>query len=154
MTQEIKDLDRSLTISRVNPNERDAFVSLTVRDDNSRTIFLRLEIDMQSFADTLTGLACVHCTGDVRGLDRIGKTEEIKQFKVDLPKSAKFRDKVAAKKAVLEACPEGWTPDLHFSSQDSFFIKGNSIYSTEDDETVCVRTVIRRWVDNPVEEEG
>ena len=38
---------------------------------------------------------------------------------------------------IKKECPDGWTPDLHFSSQDSFFHKDYELWA---------RTKIRRWV--------
>jgi hypothetical protein len=57
----------------------------------------------------------------------------------EVPKwNTDISDKEQAMELAKEHCPYGWTPDLYFNSQDSFFYK---------DKKRFARTTIRRWVE-------
>ena len=131
-------LKMSLSISRVHCNIEGDYVSIEVKDENACVKLLRLKMSMENFAQAITGLHSTECVGEVSGLDKVGKKHENRDFSFELPEGTKFRDKTAAVKAVMEACPKGWTPDISFSSQNSF-------YSADGKE--WARTTIRRWVE-------
>jgi len=114
-------------------------VKIQVTDGESRCQFLDLEMDAAEFTAALGRHAARPAKGVVCGLDKVGLIQENKSWEFEITPVGSFyhgRQEIARKAAKL-SCPEGWTPDLAFSSQDSFFRKG---------EEEWARTTIRRWV--------
>jgi hypothetical protein len=63
---------------------------------------------------------------------------ESKSFEFKLPEGTDYHNqKQQAINTVMNTCPESWEPDTSFSSQGSFFTKG---------EEKWAKTTIRRWV--------
>jgi hypothetical protein len=54
-----------LTISRVTSNEREAYICIALRDERYKPV-LEIEVDLESFARTVTGQGCVDCQFDAR----------------------------------------------------------------------------------------
>lgn len=114
-------------------------VRLEIRDNASRVTFVRAILSPDSFMRMMSNQADVKVEGvEIRGLEKLGKEMENKTFEFELPETTwSNQDEIACKRAA-EVCPEGWIPDLHFSSQGSFFIK---------DGVSMARCTIRRWID-------
>lgn len=134
--REIRDARFTLQICRES-------VWLEVEDFDSRETFVRVELTPQQFVDAMARLACVPCKATVGGLGHIGKYHECKDFDFVIPEKVaddwKNRQRIAAEIAARE-CPDGWTAEEYFGSQDSFFSKDGKNYA---------RCTIRRWVDAP-----
>ena len=114
-------------------------VTIEVHDAAAAVRFLTLELTPEQFCAVLGRLAMVPCqSAKVTGLDLVGKSHECKNFEFPLPAGVKWRDKEAATTEVQRVCPDGWEPDLYFSSQDSFFDREGQRWA---------RTMIRRWVE-------
>jgi len=131
-----QELDLMITISRVRGSD-DPYIAVEITDDTSGMTFVCMKLALDAFAEAVTGLSCVHGSGEVNGLDRVGKKMEHKTFEFSLGKTGVFRDKEAAQKIVQKKCPKGWTPDDSFNSQNSFFDKDGERWA---------RCIIRRWV--------
>lgn len=115
-------------------------LEIEIMDNGSRTTFVRAALSPEQVVQAMSRLANTECSLVVsRGaLERVGTVAEHKKFEFKIGNSVDWRDKKdeAIKLAKLE-CPEGWIPDLYFSSQDSFFTKDGEQWA---------RTTIRRWV--------
>lgn len=119
----------------------DDSIKLKVYDKTSGVTFLDMTLTREQFINaTMNRLG----NTDVKStylchLDKVGKTMEMQTLEFEMPDGSEFRDKEVAAKIVHEKCPDGWTPDTGFSSQNSFFtkMKSNGRYA---------RTTIRRWV--------
>jgi len=133
----MENLPMSVRIGRASSSTEDDYMILEVEDREANVLFLRLKMSLGEFANVITNRTG-QGTADVRGLECIGKVHQCKTFVFELPKDSEFRSKEAAREAVQEACPEGWTPDTCFNSQSSFFREGDKQYA---------RTFIRRWVE-------
>ena len=133
-------IDTKLTISKPHSNqEEDTLVQLKVEDVSSGARFLTLEISARDLMVAIMGLSATPCTATVRGLDKVGKQQECKDFEFKLPPSeypTGGSRKVIAEEVVRHVCPEGGTPDIYFGSQSSFFTRDGNIWA---------RTTIRRW---------
>lgn len=110
---------------------------IEVTDKEASVRFLDIELNQKQTCQALSRLGNTPCEIRVQGLDRIGKKHECKIFEFELGNVEWLKEKESAIKKVKKLCPEGWVPDLYFSSQSSFFTK---------DGKKCARTFIRRWV--------
>jgi hypothetical protein len=98
-----------------------------------------LNVGHREFNQALGRLSCVPCLdADVRP-EVAGKIMEHKpfEFQIDLTGVSYKRKRVVTRVKALELCPDGWYPDTHFGSQESFF---------ERDGEQWARTTIRRFV--------
>jgi len=121
----------------------DDSISMKVYDKTSGTTFLDMTLTREQFINaTMNRLGNTDVeSAHVCNLDKIGKTMEMQTLEFEMPQGSEYHDKETAMEIAKEKCPDGWTPDLGFSSQNSFFtkvkMKSNSRYA---------RTTIRRWV--------
>jgi len=137
--------EASLSISRVHNSGCEDYIALRIEDDDAHIQFVELEIPFKAFSEALTGLSSRPCLMVVRGLDKVGKKQEmIHPFNFELPEDAEYRDKESARTALSSACPKGWTGSDYFGSQSSFF---------EEDGKQFASTTLRRWVDKPDSED-
>jgi hypothetical protein len=73
----------------------------------------------------------------VYSLERVGKEMKMDKLQFPLPKNVSYRNKKEAAKAEAgHLCPEGWTHDNYFNSQDSFFDKDGEPWA---------QVIIRKW---------
>ena len=125
-----------LTISRQS-GDRER-ISIQICDDRAGIEFVEATLTLEQYALAISGQGYVPCEVEVQGLENVGKrleTDEL-EFRLGCSEYGGRRKEVAAQQAA-ERCPAGWTPDLYFGSQSSFFRK--------DGET-WARCTIRRWV--------
>ena len=119
----------------------DGIVEIEFQDDlavNSRIV---AKIPYDDFLTALgSRLVGQECDVELINPDKFGKKREhsIIEFKV-ADKYEYGKSEELAKEKVGAACPDGWEPDMYFSSQNSFFRKGEEMWA---------RTSIFRWVDN------
>lgn len=115
-------------------------MSIDVRDGDAAISFLRLRLDPVQACSAMGQLAYTHATlAEVRGLDCVGKKMENQTLAFPLPPEADYPNQKKLAAAAAEAhCPEGWTHDNYFGSQESFFQKDGKPWA---------RVTIRRWVD-------
>ena len=114
-------------------------ILMHIEDVASGVRFLELRMTPEAFTAALGRRAYCPAEARVRGLDRIGLQREQDEIIFPMPDDTDYRMKqtVAIREAMRE-CPDGWEPDLSFSSQDSFF---------QRDGKEWARTTIRRWVE-------
>lgn len=118
----------------------DRGVEITIEDHVSSEPIARVTMTPEMFVRCAMGrLACATCEVEVGELSRIGKKMEVSKFTFPVPDMEYGKRKETAAKLALTHCPEGWFPDLYFSSQDSFF-------RTLDGKEMA-RCTMRRWVD-------
>lgn len=117
--------------------DRDDGLRIELECDTSGITFAVANLDKDQTIAALSRQAMVDCELDLRGLERVGKTVEIDRIEFPMPYHHYIEKKdVAAREAVIR-CSDGWTPDLYFGSQDSFFKKDGHEWA---------RTFIRRYV--------
>lgn len=114
-------------------------LSIEITDSDAFVSFCELNLNQEQTCKALSRLGnCSVVKCDVRGLDRIGKILETDKLDFSLGDCSCTKLRETAIRLVHENCPEGWTPDCWFDSQDSIYIE-NGMYRA--------RTTIRRWVE-------
>lgn len=132
------ELKGNITICKTTGNNYKK-IHIEISDEVSRIRFCDVIMDLDAFADALTGLGFCKCDIDVRGLEHLGKRKERKQLTLKMPDVGwKERDKTAFN-ILSQNCPDGWTPVNYFGSQGSFFFKDGELY---------VVGTVERWVHN------
>jgi len=134
-----------ITIStRRSPDEGKVHIEL--RDPNAIVRFLALSMDMANFTRALGGLSCCDCEIEVHDLEKVGKIRESKPLEFELA-THDFGDKrmAMASAAAADRCPDGWTPNVSFNSQDSFYTRDGKSWA---------RTTMHRWVERTEEEDN
>jgi len=111
-------LPLKLTISRPQCSNGRKYISIAIMDETSRIQFLDAEIELEAFAEVLTGLSYVPMKGELIGLEHIGKTRVAERREIVCPLKCYDRDKLAA---WLEdnAQEEGWIVSTYLGSQSS-----------------------------------
>ncbi len=110
---------------------------IKLRDDTSSNDIAEIKISAKNLALAFSGLYGVECEAKIFNIDKINKKMEHKKFEFEIGKDSFFNRKEIAIEKIKNTCPEGWIPDMYFSSQDSFFTKNEKDYA---------RCTIRRWV--------
>jgi len=117
-------------------------IQLEDRDASKR--FAVIKLTPEQVCTSFSQLVYTPCEIELHDLDKVGKKMEHKVFEFPMPENALTSyDKKTAIKEVKRICPKGWTPDLHFSSRNSFFYKDE-----RNLRKPYARTRIRRWVNN------
>lgn len=112
-----KDIQISMAISR--PSGRDeSYISIELRDEESRTRFIDVKIPLAQFSEALTGLMVSGIPAHVRGLDVVGKRKIIEPRSKEYPLKGHTRD-LQEKWLVENAQEEGWILDPYLGSQGS-----------------------------------
>ena len=110
--------------------------TIEIRDNASREEFVEVRLTASQLCQALSRSANTPCEIKTRNLDRVGKTMIMDDLVFEMPKHCYINRKDVAKQEATRVCPDGWTPDLYFGSQRSFFSKDGKEYA---------RTTIRRW---------
>lgn len=99
----------------------------------------KIRFSPQQWFNAISGLGCSQCDATISydAVSHIGKRMEMLPLVFEMPKDAWPKQKEIARKLAKEKCPEGWSPDLYFGSQGSFFNKEGKSWA---------KTAIRRWV--------
>jgi hypothetical protein len=121
----------------------DGFVTIEIYDKSSNTTFVNIKMTYEQYVNAsmcrLANADVEHT--EVMHLDKVGKKMEMQTFEFAIPPEY---DRYAKNfislicEYVKTVAPDGWTPDLYFSSK-------GSIYSNKDG-VAYARTTIRRWV--------
>jgi len=133
---EQKEIDSNIDILYSN-----GVINIRLYDDNAGVKFIDLELSPEDFCDATMGrLSRLRCKAEVSNLDKVGKTLKIDHITYKIDNNTIYnndkREELARTKAI-ENCPEGWTPDLYFGSQNSFTHKGDELWA---------KCIIRKWV--------
>jgi hypothetical protein len=111
-------------------------IRISVYDKASGKSFLEMDLTREQFVNAVLnrlGNTDVK-SAEVFHLDLVGKTMEIERLEFEI---TVWHDKQSAIKIAQEICPEGFTPDLSFDTNTSFYDKNGKYYA---------RTTARRWV--------
>lgn len=117
----------------------DGGATIEFYDAEACVTFAKATLTAEELCNAMSRLMHTDCRMEVQHLDKIGKTLEHKELIFEMPEDLfyeKGRNELATKLA-KKNCPEGWTPECYFSSQNSFFNK---------DGKHMARCNIRRWV--------
>lgn len=125
-----------LTISRLRGDKE--CVSISIEDTDAVLTFVRLELDLEQFAEALMGLASVQGEMEVMGLENVGKKREMKTLEFPLPDDCGHYYAKTAEEEVGKYLPEGWEFHGSFESKSSFFDKNGKKWA---------RCRILRWID-------
>lgn len=116
-------------------------LAVEIQDMDAGVTFVRAKLDREQTCKVMSRLAMTPCKMQVVGLDKVGTKQEYQKFEFSLGMQIDLYDyrkqTQLARSEVVKQCPQGWEPDLSFSSRDSFFTKGQELWA---------RTTIRRWV--------
>jgi len=115
--------------------------SIEIKDELSGVNFCDIKMTNKNFMAALGRLAHTPCEMEVAGLDLVGLRHEGKSFSFELEglsgNESMVTKHLMADSQCTEKCPEGWTPRLYWSSQDSFRRVGDKIIA---------KTYIERWL--------
>ena len=99
-------------------------LKIELHDNNASIRFLDISLPASKTCQAFSRLAQVPCEIELRAIENIGKTMELKTLSFPLPENADYHNyKQAAKEAIKNYLPDGWKSDDYFNSQDSFFEK-------------------------------
>jgi len=114
---------------------------LQVFDNDANVQFLEIYLNQDQTCDALSRLArtkCMKC--EVNHLDKVGLVREMEKLEFEIPSDSYLENRNrhnTACEIAKKVCPKGWTPELYFDSQDSFFFKDNKTFA---------KTSRYRWV--------
>jgi len=126
-----------LSITRPSYGDDKKKILITIKDTSSRIRFCDIEIDYDKFTKCITGLSEVECDFVTRSLNDVGKTKEQLEMVFKLPTSYYTMGKDRIIFIAKNKIPSGWSCNLFFNSQDSFFNIDGRKYA---------RTTIYRWI--------
>ena len=116
--------------------------TIEIKDHKSGQTFLKITLTPEQLSMALSRLSYTPCEAEVYNIDKLGKTLFNESFEFEIPKELRSSSKA---KELSELClaslaehgMSDWTPDIYFSSQNSFFNRDGKEYA---------RAVIRRWL--------
>ena len=116
--------------------------TIEIKDESSGITFLKVELTPDQLSSALSRLAHTDCKIEVFDLINVGKTLEIDEFVVEIPKYIQRHDIEQIKEYVQNQIDillfnQGWVSSGYFGAKNSFFYK---------DEVLYVRDRIKRWV--------
>lgn len=115
--------------------------SIEIEDNNANTQFVKLRMTASEFQRALSRECMIKCELYIKGLDKIGKKHENKQF--SFPISDELRSSANSEKLrviaqdLLDEQNEGWIADSYFGSQGSFSGYGDKCMA---------HATVRRWI--------
>lgn len=111
---------------------------IRITDEKSGVSFVQVKLNPEQPSRLFARQACVKCEVEVRNLELVGKQLENDMLEFEIPSgTTRYNGLEQIVKLSKDACPEGWTPDEYFGSQNSFFTKGGKSFA---------RCAISRWV--------
>ncbi len=114
---------------------------IEIEDDEAHAILCIIELTPAQLSTLLSRTTRMDCEMEVFDLNKIGKKHGNKTFVFELPDANYMNRKEVAIETIKTVCPDGWTPDIYFGSQNSFF---------RQDGKEFARVTIRRWVDKDI----
>lgn len=133
---EEKEITAQITITAT----YDDLIRIDIHDKTSSANFLHLEMTREQFINAtmnrLGNTDIKHAT--IRDFNIVGKKMEMKTLEFEIPEKSYYKNDRIVSQLAKENCPDGWIPDLYFSSQNSFF--------QDNEGKWYARTIIRRWV--------
>jgi len=112
--------------------------TIEVHDDDACTTFVSITLTPEQLSAILSRQSMVECELDVRGIEKVGKKHECRNFEFEVTYSKDDKDlSVACEEALFKEGLYEWVSDNYYHSQNTFFKKDGKQYA---------RTTIRRWV--------
>jgi|JI6StandDraft_1071083.scaffolds.fasta_scaffold27640_4 hypothetical protein len=116
--------------------------TIELRDSTAGVCFAKVTLTPEQLSSMLSRLSNTECECEVFGLDKVGKTQERKDFVFEIEETMRSSEKskylfAKATDVLISSGMEDWKSDSYFGSKDSFFSKDGNHYA---------RTTIRRWV--------
>ena len=113
-------------------------MKIEIVDNNSRKVFVSASIASENVSAAMSGMARIPCQFNALNTDKVGKFcfNCVLEFKVPPSETKDANRKVLALQQAIKICPEGWIPDKHYGSKDSFFVRNGVEWA---------RTVIRHY---------
>lgn len=118
-------LPAKLTISKVQPNRDDAYMSISITDANSGIKFTNVAVSLKQFIEALTGLSEVDCTHETRNTEYVGKYYVSERRTITAPRFG-YDKKAYEVWLISNAQEEGWILDPYLRSQSSVTYKDDS----------------------------
>jgi hypothetical protein len=69
-----------ISISRINCNDREDYISIRIRDEKSHIGFIDVKMELVDFANAVTGFSNQKCKFELRGRSNVGKAYEHKNL--------------------------------------------------------------------------
>lgn len=110
--------------------------TIEIRDNVSNQAFVEVTLTAKQLCQALSRLMHTPCKIETHCLERIGTKMLMDKLEFEMPKHDYKNRKEVAEKEGARLCPEGWTPDLYFGSQHSFWSRDGKEYAV---------TTIRKW---------
>lgn len=112
--------------------------TIEIEDAQANTTFLKVRLTPEQLSMALSRQAYVDCELEVAGLDRVGKKHEHTTFEFEIPKELATSTKEKELQELAQSqLTDGWIAEGYFSSQSTFFKKGDVQFA---------RCTIRRYV--------
>lgn len=118
-------MDGKITFTKKYGYEDDSKINIQVRDLKSRSVFIEVSMNMDNFADAITGRGEVECSFKTNNLENVGKRKETKRISVKMPGKRYCHTQDEREELALEHTPKGWQPSFYFGSKDSFSYSGD-----------------------------
>lgn len=110
-------VDCQICISRPQGNDG-SYIEIRLIDVNSRARFFEGRMSLEDFAECLTGLSNRPISGEVRGLENVGKLRVVERRVAECPFSSCSREEMSAW-LIANKQEEGWQLDPYLGSQSS-----------------------------------
>lgn len=118
----------------------DDLIKITIHDKDASLDIIELTLTREQFINaTMNRLSNTNVNSSIAyGIENLGKKLEMGTLTFEIPKPIMHSDSSdkSLQKLALKHTPEGWYPDMGFSSRDSFFTENGKYYA---------RTTVRRW---------
>jgi hypothetical protein len=110
-------INATISLGRVTSGRGD-YISLSLKDEESRVTFATVKMDAETLGKVITGLSEQKVTIEVKGLDRVGKARVVEDRTLSVP--GHIYSKESLEKLVKSTCQEdGWVLDTYLGSKDS-----------------------------------
>lgn len=104
----------SISISRNSTGK----IGMRVVDESSRIEFLDVSIELEAFAEIITGLSFVKCDAEFRGMQYVGKTKVTEKRSAICPIDT-YDKEILSKWLLKKKQEDGWIIDTYLGSQGS-----------------------------------
>ena len=128
-------------------------ISISIEDASSGIQFVDIEMTPEDFGLAVTGLSSMPATGEVRGLDNVGKKHESKFVKIDvvLPSLTTKDNEAAILAAAAPLEVDGWKASAYWALN----VQGGKVLVGEFGSNLYRCTVrFQRYVDAPQDVNG
>lgn len=118
------------------------YTEIEIEDENANIIFCKVMLTSEQLVAILSRQGSVECRLKLKGLDKLGKKHENKNFEFEIPEefsNSRFENELTdiAIVNLQKQNMSEWIPEKYYRSQDSFFKKDNKFYA---------RITIRRYI--------